>query len=220
MSVSNNVESKNGGAGRASVVIPDRSPVASVLSWAALVFLIVVLFPLGLYSMFRKVNYEKIRYGENGRKMIFVGALLTAFAVPVILLFTFAGVHGIRNILIYLGIPALYAVIGLVCIVFGFIYSYRGRINNRYLEVIVIDRTTNIDAIAEKLGVDYSAAADKIQYLIDCGLLPDAFIYENNREVIVPGVSTSITYRCIHCGKMNVLDENGSNDCVHCGAAF
>ncbi|MBO4501679.1 MAG: hypothetical protein J5760_05500 [Clostridia bacterium] len=221
MAVSNNNGLSRGKtAARASQYAPELSPVASALSWAVIIFLIIAILPLGLYLMFRKVSYEKIRYVENGRRMVFAGAMLTAFAVPVILLSVFAGVHGARNILIFIGIPALYAVIGLTSMIFGSVCSYKGRVNNRYLEVIVIDRITKIDAIAEKLGVEYAAATDKIQYLIDCGLLPDAFIYETNREVIVPGVSTSVTYRCIHCGKMNVLDENGSNDCVHCGAAY
>ena len=43
--------------------------------------------------MFRKVSYEKIRYCENGRKMIFVGAMLTDAETN----FTLVQRHGART---------------------------------------------------------------------------------------------------------------------------
>ncbi len=195
-----------------------KSPVAAVLEWAAIFLLIIIVLPLGLFLMFRKAGYEKMRYYDNGRKMMFIGAALTAFTIPVILLFSLAGAGSFKTLITYIGIPSLYAAAGAVAFIAGFIYTRKGRSAERYLEYIVIDKITNIDAIAEKDGVSYEAAASVIQRLIDKGLLPGSYVYEQDREVIVPGISTRFAFRCKNCGETTVIDADGKNECVHCGS--
>ena len=74
------------------------------------------------------------------------------------------------------------------------------------------------DAIAEKDGVSYEVASSVIQRLIDKGLLPGSYVYEQDREVIVPGISTRFAFRCRSCGETTVIGADGKNECVHCGS--
>ena len=207
------------GSKREEFGVADARPVASVMSWAAIVLVMIVLFPLGLYLTFSKVNYEKIRYHENGKKLIFMGAAFTALTVPVIMLFLVAGANSFAQLIKMIGIPLLFALIGLVSLVSGLIYSRKGSVYDKFLEVIVIDRITDIASVAAATGTTPERAEEVIRELIECDLLIGAYIFKKGGEVIVPGISSKMAYRCGNCGGTAVVYPDGTRECENCGAA-
>ena len=191
---------------------------APELSWGVVVLYLLILFPVGVFFMVRKIIHERTHYYDNGIKMIIMGAVFMALTVPVILLFLITGADNTKSLIIVTMIPGVYAVFGAVSIVLGLIYKCKGKENETYMKAIVYEKITKIDTLAGIAKTSYSGAANVIQRLIDSDMLKGAYIYHKDREVIVPGISKKIAFRCKNCGGTTVLYANEKKECIYCGA--
>ena len=194
------------------------NPEAPALSWGYIALFLVILFPVGVFFLIRKVMHEKTQYYDNGVKMIVMGVLSMVLTVPLILLIIITGADSARALIIVNAIPGMYALFGAVSVVLGVRFKQKGKQWNAYMKAIVNDKITNIDMLAKMAKTTYSGAVDVIQKLIDSRLLEGAYIYHRDREVIVPGVSKKIAFRCKYCGGTTVQYANDEKECVYCGA--
>lgn len=189
----------------------------SGVNWAGIMVMLAILPPVGIYFLFRKMEYEKTLYYANGTKMVVIGcAMMILTLLPVLFLMTADGVE-MRDRITVLAYPGFYFLCGFVYVLSGLIYRRKGRINDTYMKLITVDTITRIDKIADTLGVSYCEATRRISLLSDMGLLDDAYIYHRDREVIVPGISKKVARKCHTCMGTTVFYSNEERTCVYCG---
>lgn len=86
--------------------------------------------------------------------------------------------------------------------------------------LILTDKITDINIIAEKAGITYSRALRIIDGLIYDNIIPDAFIDYSGEEVIVKGITDKVALKCYNCGSTSVFRMNETQKCKWCGADY
>jgi hypothetical protein len=86
--------------------------------------------------------------------------------------------------------------------------------------LILTDKITDINIIAEKAGITYSRALRIIDGLIYDNEIPDAFIDYSGEEVIVRGITDKVALKCYNCGSTSVFRMNETQKCKWCGADY
>lgn len=190
------------------------------ISWGGILLELLLLPPVGVYFLILKVTYEKSRYSANSVWTIVIGVLLM---VPA--LFWIGLLAGLSDnfwnevqrafpllSLLCIGLP-----VGIACIVLGLVLRRLGRENDAYRRLILIEEVTDLYRIAERMHTTYAHATRVIERLIDGGILPDAYIFHRDHELIVPGISKKIALRCRNCSGTTVLYTNEERICTYCG---
>lgn len=182
------------------------------MSWPYVALFLLIMCPIGVFLLIRKVIEEKSRYYENGISMIMLGSVATCFSLPSLL--AFFTQETFEKISLFFLVPAF---LGLSMIVSGLVFRNKGKTRDDYMIVLKLDQITRLDAIAQIMKTDYVHAADVIQGLIDDESLKGAYIYHKDREVIMPGISEKIAVRCRSCGATTVLYSTDKHECAYCG---
>ncbi|MBQ6268004.1 MAG: hypothetical protein IJK64_09585 [Clostridia bacterium] len=186
------------------------------MTWGYVVVYLIVLCPVGVFFLIRKLIHEKTHYYGNGVKTIILGCIVFVPAVwSLISLLVFE--DGAPSLML-LVISAAFSAGGLIALIAGFWLKHRGATNNAFMSAITIDKITSIDTLSERMHTDYSGAVRVIQRLIDAELLEGAYIYHKDRIVIVPGISEKIAVKCSMCGGTTVLYSSEQRECRYCGA--
>lgn len=193
---------------------------AAPVHWGGIILLLILLPPFGIYLLILKTTYEKARYSINSVWTIVIGVLLMLPSLFWLVLFmaTSGGFQGIIDswspliLFFFIGFP-----IGLACIVLGLVLHHLGKENDAYQRLILIEEVTDLYRIAERMHANYAHVTRVIERLIDYGILPDAYIFHRDHEVIVPGVSKKIALRCKNCSGTTVLYTNEERICAYCG---
>lgn len=193
---------------------PDAKP----LYWGFVVMFLLLLYPMGLFFMIRKVHHEKTRYFDNGVNMIITGGFFAGVTLPIAVLLSYPWHNLSRENIMVVLLPLMVALFGVILIIAGTILRRKGRTNEEYMSLIVNERITNIREIAKRERATYAKATEQIQKLIDAGFLDGAYIYHRDHEIIVPGVSKKIALKCESCGGTTVLYVNEKRECSYCGA--
>ncbi|MBR4727832.1 MAG: hypothetical protein IK080_08090 [Clostridia bacterium] len=188
----------------------------SDMTWGYVVTFLIVLFPVGVFFLIRKLIHEKTHYYDNGIKTIMLGCFV--FVPAVLFLISLLVSENGAPPWMLLVIAVVASAAGLIALIAGFWLKHRGAMNNAFMSAITIDRITSIDTLSEKMHTDYSGAVRVIQRLIDAELLEDAYIYHKDRIVIVPGISEKIAVKCSMCGGTTVLYSSEKRECRYCGA--
>ena len=195
-------------------------PSAQDAIWPVVIALLVTLFPMGIYLLILKTSYEKTRYFGNGVRLIVLGAVMMVPTLGFILLVLHSGATRARDLWMLTGIAGVPFLVGLFCFVFGWVLRHRGLENDAYRRLILVDRVTDMETITRRMRTDYAHATRVIERLVDSELLPDAYLYHRDHELIVPGISKKIALRCKHCSGTTVLYSNEERICAYCGGAL
>ena len=186
------------------------------VTWGSVVLSLLVLPPLGIFYLIRKAVQEKSKYYLNGVKMKVMGSVfMIATALPILILTM--GEGKISTKIAVIALPGFYALLGLSIFIIGYVFEKKGKTNEGYLSAIFLDKETRLDVLAKRQNATYSQAVDTINKLIDNGYM-QGYIYHADREVIVPGISKKIAFKCYNCGGTTVLYSNDERVCVYCGA--
>ncbi len=196
------------------------NPSAQDATWPVVIVLLFTLFPMGIYLLILKTTYEKARYFANGVRLIVLGAVMAAPTLGFILLLLATGADDARTLWMLVGFAGVPCLVGLFCFVFGWILRRRGLENDAYRRLILVDRVTDMEDIARRMHTDYAHATRVIERLTSSELLPDAYLYHRDHELIVPGISKKIALRCRHCSGTTVLYSNEDRICAYCGGAL
>ena len=196
------------------------NPSAQDATWPVVITLLVTLFPMGIYLLILKTSYEKTRYFSNGVRLMVLGAVMMVPTLGFILLVLHSGATRARDLWMLTGIAGVPFLVGLFCFVFGWVLRHRGLENDAYRRLILVDRVTDMETITQRMRTDYAHATRVIERLMDSELLPDAYLYHRDHELIVPGISKKIALRCKHCSGTTVLYSNEDRICAYCGGAL
>jgi len=187
------------------------------VSWYSVFLTMLVLFPLGIYYMIRKVSHEKKRYLSNGIIMTVVGSVFVVFSVPILSLLIATGADNLRSLLLLAVLPAAPLLTGLGMIISGITLQRKGHTYQKFLTLITEYEITNLDDFKVEFNMPYSKVTSTLQKMIDIGFLSDSYIYHKDRELIVPGISKKIALKCKTCMGTTVLYSNEERICAYCG---
>lgn len=193
---------------------------AAPMSWGAVCLLLVLIFPVGFYFLIVKTLMEKGRHYRNGSVLLVVGALMLVPSLGFVLLIVFTGADSRKALLAVIAMPCLLAAAGLCFVIYGAWLRARGKREDLFRSLITVERVTGLDTLAQRAGTDYAGAVNVVAWLLDAGLLGNAYLSYNDREVIVPGISEWIVRRCPSCGGTTVLFANDRPICDYCGGAL
>ena len=193
------------------------NPTAPEAPWWAVIVLLVTIFPVGIYFVILKTAYEKARYFSNGVRLIVLGAVLMVPSLGFILTLLLTGADSKEVLFRLCGMAGIPCLAGLFCFVFGWVLRHLGLENDAYRRLILVEKVTDMPTITRRMHTDYAHATRVIERLMDSGLLPDAYLYHRDHELIVPGVSKKIALRCKHCSGTTVLYSNEPHICDYCG---
>ena len=187
------------------------------ISWP-IVFCLMVIPPVGGWMLLRKILFEKSRYRRNGFVMIVAGTLVAVFTggilVPVLVdepSSQFWETFGEMSFL------ALFFLIGVILLVVGAVLFRRGVVNDMFMILITNRGVTDLRELSALSKRRYSRVCAVIRRLIRDGLLPDAYLYFRDHELIVPGISKKTAVRCKNCMGTTVGYANEISVCEYCG---
>lgn len=206
-------------------------------SWAAVILLLILFWPVGLFLLIKKLSADKTAAMSSGGKGLKVTGI-------VLIVFASLGFLG------FLGSVSDYGVSsgdvgGLIVLLFfaaGGLALLRKakKIKNEaksikeYLAIIVNGSVRQLDTIATTTGKPYDVVHKDIKNMIEKGYLKNAYIDEGLREVVLP--SSAPTYQntttapvanatpvrsrivaCSCCGANNTITGD-TGECEYCGS--
>lgn len=202
---------------RATRDFPRRNAVRGDYTWGQVAATLAILPPLGLFYVIHKTSREQEIFRLNGVKLIVMGCTLLLLTLPPICLVLAGGTDDPSGLIFLLFFPGGYTLLGAVLTVLGLRLAHRGRINDCFLGLILDEKITRVDHLATRTSMTYAQVTRRVQWLIDNDLLPGAYIYHRDREIIVPKISPRIAIKCKNCAGTSVLYANDERVCVYCG---
>ncbi|MBQ5712781.1 MAG: hypothetical protein IIV61_09275 [Oscillospiraceae bacterium] len=203
--------------GRVSRDVPQRSTSHEDYRWWQVAVALVILPPLGLFYVIHKTNREKELFYINGVKMAVIGITFLLLTLPPILLILFTGIDDPSGLVFLLFFPGIFTLAGAAMTVLGIRLARRGKQHDRLLHLILQEKITRIERLCSLTSTTYPKVTDRVQWLIDNGMLPGAYIYHVDKEIIIPRISPRIAIKCVNCNGTSVLYANDERVCVYCG---
>ncbi|HCC35454.1 MAG TPA: hypothetical protein DEQ02_07410 [Ruminococcaceae bacterium] len=201
-------------------------------SWGWIFFWLIILWPVGLFLLFRKLATDKsaLMSGKTGVLSV-LGWALTIFGGLAFLacLSDFEGSVFIMSSLFIAGGVLLLRKV-----------SHTKKLSakyKKYLDIIVNQNVCGLDNIASAVGLPYDIVSKELQDMINLGFLQGAYIHQGNREIVlkqhepapvIQGVTSGITSalsktttsRCPGCGANNIIATGKITECEYCGTAI
>lgn len=102
---------------------------------------------------------------------------------------------------------------------------------NKYLFIIKNNPSGSIDYIAKSYPTTYEKCCTDLQYMIDSGMLKNAYLDLQKRKIFINGFNTDTTkgstlnkasksVKCSCCGATSRVYENEEGKCPYCGSAL
>ncbi|MBE6719436.1 MAG: hypothetical protein E7571_02120 [Ruminococcaceae bacterium] len=195
---------------------------ADELNWPLLIFLTLIIPPFGIYYTIKKILIENASFYKNGTKLSVIGGVLTVlalliFALPVVIIVTDGYVSQAASTELILSFLNLS--FALVTLITGLYIRHLGFVYDRILYMITVERITKIDELSKSLKLKKVKLIEKVLYLINNGILNNAYYYPYDNEIIVAGISKKVARRCKSCAATTVFYSNDKDcRCVYCGA--
>jgi hypothetical protein len=204
------------------------------ISWAWVIFWIIVCWPLGLFLFIKKIADEKSAL--MSAKTTVISVIACTFIV--------IGILGIIGNYWSEQFNTSSSILTILFIVGGALLFRKTRqINNtatkykKYIDLVINQNYRSIDAIASAMGLSCDAVIKDLQTMIDRGYLKNAFIHLGNRtiEFKMPAPAPSqifftqaaaspasaapqkVPVRCSSCGAKNVATAGQVTECEYCG---
>lgn len=151
-------------------------------SWLAVILLLVLFWPAGLYLLYRKFSVPP--FGRGGVVFLLIGFAFTGIAALDILKRA-TGWPPVRGDAGFLLSSPVYTAValaaGLLCFVAAGLLLQRRRDYRLYTPFLLGHVTTSLDAVADALSRDYLRVCRDLQRLINTGCLSSAYIDHTHR---------------------------------------
>lgn len=151
------------------------------IPWAVVIVLLVVFFPAGLAVLYKKIASDPSCTGGSAL-LIGLGVCCLAM-IPV----TVWGAHlripdmsTPQRVMLFIAV-LLFAAMGLLSVGYGIRQWKRMRDFKRLTPFLLGHVTTSMESVAEKLKMPYHVVSRKLQKLIDCGYLSNAYLNHTHR---------------------------------------
>jgi len=106
--------------------------------------------------------------------------------------------------------------VGLALVIWGTVCYRNGAALKRYLNIVQVGGKFDIGRVAEIAGDSYGKAAERMQQLLDLGMLQNAYLDLYAGKLITPG-KPQVAFRCGICGGVSLADKGAPRICSYCG---
>lgn len=206
-------------------------------SWVAVVLLLIIFWPAGLFLLIKKLSADKAAAISSGGKGLKVtGIVLVVFAALGFLGFLTSAVEygfsdgDIGGLIVLL----FFAAGGIALLRKAKKIKKEAEKIKRYLSIIVNGNERQIDTIAATTGESYDVVYNDINDMIDKGYLKNAYINESTRSVVLPSDAPAVSQNtaatttntapvqtkivaCPCCGANNTI-VGDTGECEYCGS--
>lgn len=151
------------------------------IPWAVVIVLLVVFFPAGLAVLYKKIASDS---SCTGGSALLIGLGVCCLGIiPALIWWSPAGesdMNGSQRVVLFLAV-ALFAVTGVLSVVYGIRQFQRMRDYKRLTPFLLGHVTTSMESVAQELKMPYHVVSRKLQKLIDCGYLSNAYLNHTHR---------------------------------------
>lgn len=200
------------------------------ISWALIITLWILFFPLAIYFTYKKMVDEKTKYIENGKSLRKFGYFFFGFAILMTIAYLGGGTEEspstIGDAILVL---VIFGSLGLPFYTIGNKYIGRGKRYKTYISMMN-KGDLSIDSLSSAVGLKYEKTVEELQKMIDDGLYMGAIIDEDERRVLVqPSIKrnsvSNLSFvpnqkkvvKCPNCGATCNIIVGISNECEYCG---
>ena len=200
-------------------------------SWPVIILTLILFWPLGLFLIIKRTSLDKTAVMKSSS-----GKGLKITAIILIVLGVLGTIGSFDQFdFVTLVIFLFFIVGGIVLLNKAKKIKAEGDSIKKYLAIIVNGGERQLDAVASATGKQYDVVKNDVQKMINMGLLKNAYINENTREVVFPSAtlssvnssqrtdgftSTAIQARvvvCPCCGANNTITA-ALGECEYCGS--
>lgn len=161
-------------------------------SWLVIIALVLCVWPLGLYLMYRKVKNDKIASLKNSDWLRKFGILWTGIGV---LSLGSLFVEGTENVFWPAVVLAffIFVVGGIAMLQSSGKLRQQGIMYKQYIEIVVNQQIRKISEISKQVGKDREQVIKQLQQMIDVGFFKNAEINFQVYEIILDGTQNQNT---------------------------
>lgn len=197
---------------------------ASSPSWALVIFLLIIFWPIGLFFLVKKLSADRQASLSSGKKMMIWGWIIVGVGVlswgSLLEDGFFSGTFGML----------FFIILGLVLVRMGKKSSVNAMKYKQYIDLIVNKRLRSIRAISSAMPVAHDVAIQDIQEMIRKGYFENAYINFNADEVVfidaqeqalasVPNNRVEMRLvPCHGCGANNKVAKGEVGQCQYCSS--
>ncbi len=199
----------------------DYMPQSSGPSWIAIIILMIVFWPVGIYLLYKRLKVDRKAAIRSGR-------FLNGFGITLIVLGGLAIIGDSSTAAVAIS----FIILGVVLIRTGSKNKKQAMRIRQYIALIINQHITSLDELARATGNTYVVVCDDLNKMIEKGYLPGAYLNLSIRQIMLPGQQAPI-YRanaqgtrrqartkvisCKGCGAEMIVAEGTIRKCEYCG---
>ena len=207
-------------------------------SWATITVWLIFFFPVAIYLIIKKLSVDKLDYITNGKALRNLGYALVVLAIMFLIMAYTGTLQTVDGSSIVGPLIISEIVVGgcaILCLYKGSNFIKRGTKYNRYISIINTSNDLIIDNIAALVPTTTLQAVKDIDYMLNDGFFPNAYLDFNKGELIMPKSTANISLvtnittddnknsqppfmKCPNCGAMNKIVQHTKNECEYCGS--
>lgn len=196
-------------------------PQSSGPSWIAIIILMIVFWPVGIYLLYKRLKVDRKAAIRSGR-------FLNGFGITLIVLGGLAIIGDSSTAAVAIS----FIILGVVLIRTGSKNKKQAMRIRQYIALIINQHITSLDELARATGNTYVVVCDDLNKMIEKGYLPGAYLNLSIRQIMLPGQQAPI-YRanaqgtrrqvrtkvisCKGCGAEMIVAEGTIRKCEYCG---
>lgn len=197
------------------------------MSWPSIIIFIIILWPLGLYFLFKRIAADKKAEMGSGRVLSVLGWIFVSFAALGIFTTLTAGIQDddIQFILFFL-------ISGLIMLYFGKRIKANAGLFKKYIEIVGNKHEYSLKNISNEVNLPADKVKTDLQKMIDKGYFSGAYIDEENYEIAMPDINENtdneqtqkqssvemVVVKCKSCGANNKIAKHSVGECEFCGS--
>lgn len=192
-------------------------------SWALVIFLLIIFWPVGVYFLIRKLSGDRKASLSSGRKMTIWGWVIAGMGIISWTSLMEDGIiDGTLGMLFFVSL-------GLTLVYIGKKSSINAAKYKKYIDLIVNRRLRSIATISSAIPVAHDSAIKDIKEMIDKGFFEDAYINYNLDKIVFSEEDDAdervkqhkvdmIVVPCNGCGANNKVEIGQVEQCQYCGS--
>lgn len=196
--------------------------------WGAVIALLFLFFPVGIFLLASKISRETFRYTENARVLRILGAVLVALGAFYVIS-SFAGDKNLNSgekIADSLPLAAtLFVGGGITLLISSFRLREKAVRYARYVAIVNATDPISLDQIAASYPRSYERVCDELQEMLDAGYFKGGTLDLQNRKLRVSSTEPNRTgagsgprlVQCPGCGAVQSIAGFGPVECEYCG---
>jgi len=192
------------------------------MSWGWLIFWLIIIWPVGIFFLFRKLTADKTAILKYSKIIAIVSYIIIFYGI-ISLIMTFEDTSMLIGVVLFGGG-------GIWLLRISKKMKRKGQKYKKYIAIVINQSQTSIDYIASSIGESYEIAANDLQEMIDAGYFTNAYINEGSRIIVLSqDTSHSVNHSgnaqaqtkvvaCSSCGANNTIIAGQTIECEYCGS--